>query len=52
MNNNYYNCFSIILKGECEIREENLAKHEKQMSLSLAITPRNPIIAARAVIIM
>ena len=47
--NNY---FSIIFKGECEKREENLAKHEKQMSLGLAIIPRNPIITARAVIIM
>ena len=27
--------------------EENLAKHEKQMSLSLAIMPTNPIITAR-----
>ena len=32
--------------------EENLANYEKQMSLSLAIMPRNPIITARAVIIM
>ena len=46
------NCFSIIFKGECEKLEENLAKHEKQMSLSLAIMSRNPIITARAVIIM
>ena len=35
------NCFSIILKGECEKLEENLSKHEKQMSLSLAMMPRN-----------
>ena len=27
--------------------EENLAKHEKQMSLSLPIMPRNPIITAQ-----
>ena len=46
------NCFSIIFKEECEKREENLANHEKQMSLSLAIMPRNPIITVRAVIIM
>ena len=46
------NCFSIIFKRECEKLEENLAKHEKQVSLSLAIMPRNPIITARAVIIM
>ena len=46
------NCFSIIFKGECEKREENLAKHEKQMWLSLAIVPRNPIITAREAIIM
>ena len=32
--------------------EENLAKHDKQMSLSLTIMPRNPLITARAVIIM
>ena len=44
------NCFSIIFKEECEKREETLAYHEKQMSLSLAIMPRNPIITARAVI--
>ena len=31
--------------------EENWAKHEKQMSLRLAIMPRNPIITARTVII-
>ena len=37
-------CFSIIFKGECEKLEENLAEHEKQMSLNLAIMPRNPII--------
>ena len=36
-------CFSIIFKGECEKLEENLAKREKQMSLSLAIMLRNPI---------
>ena len=41
------NCFSIIFKGEREKREENLANHEKQMSLGLAIMPRNPIITAR-----
>ena len=46
------NCFSIIFKGQCEKLEENLAKHEKQLSLSLTIMPRNPIITARAVIIM
>ena len=46
------NCFSIIFKGECEKLEEKSAKHEKQMSLSLAIVPRNPTITARAVIIM
>ena len=46
------NCFIIIFKGECEKLEENLAKHEKQRSLSSAITPRNPIITAGAVIIM
>ena len=46
------NCFSIIFKEECEKREENLANHEKQMSLSLEIMPRNPIITARAVIIV
>ena len=46
------NCFNIIFKRECEKLEENLAKDEKQMSLSLAIMPRNPIITARAVIIM
>ena len=46
------NCFSIIFKRECEKLEENLAKHEKQVSPSLAIMPRNPIIPARAVIIM
>ena len=46
------NCFSIIFKGECEKLEEKFAKHEKQMSLSLAIIPRNPIITVRAVIIM
>ena len=45
------NCSSIIFKGECEKLEESLAKHEKQMSLSLAIMSRNPIITARAVII-
>ena len=28
------NCFSIISKEECEKCEENLANHEKQMSLS------------------
>ena len=51
MNNN---CFSVIFKEECEQLEENLAKHEKQMSLtcSLAIVPRNPIITACTVIIM
>ena len=32
VNNNY--CFSIIFKGECEKREESLARHKKQMSLS------------------
>ena len=37
------NCFSIIFKGEGGKLEVNLAKHEKQMSLSLAIMPRNPI---------
>ena len=42
------NCFSIIFKGECEKPEENLAKHVKQISLSLAIMPRNPIITARS----
>ena len=31
------NCFGIIFKGESEKLEENLAKHEKQMSLSFAI---------------
>ena len=46
------NCFSIIFKGECEKLERNLAKHEKQVSLSLAIVTRNPIIIARAVIII
>ena len=46
------NCFSIIFIGECEKLEENLAKNEKQMSLSLAVMPRNPIINARAVVIM
>ena len=46
------NCFSIIFKGECQKLEENLAKHEKKMSLSLAIMTRNPIITTRAVIIM
>ena len=46
------NCFSIIFKGECEKLEENLAKHEKQMPLGLAIMSRNPIITVRAVIIM
>ena len=46
------NCFSIIFKGECEKLEENLAKHEKQMSLSLAVMTRNPIITAHAVIVM
>ena len=46
------NCFSIIFKGECEKIEVNWAKHEKQMRLSLAIMPRNPIITARVVIIM
>ena len=46
------NCFSIIFKGGCEKLEENLAKHEKQMLLSLAIMPRNPIITACAVIIV
>ena len=46
------NCFSIIFKGECEKPEENLAKHKNQMSLSLAIMPRNPIITAPAVIMM
>ena len=46
------NCFSIIFEGECEKPEENLAKHVKQMSLSVAIMPRNPIITARMVIIM
>ena len=45
------NCFSIIFKGEGENLEENLAKHENQMSLSLAITPRNPTITTRTVII-
>ena len=46
------NCCGIIFKGECEKKlEENLAKHEKQISLSLAIMPRNPIIIARMVII-
>ena len=40
------NCFTIIFKGECEKLEENLAKHKKQMWLSLAIMPRNPIITA------
>ena len=45
-------CFSIIFKGECEKREENLVKHEKQMSLSLVIMPRNPVITARTVIMM
>ena len=44
------NCFSKIFKRECEKLAENLVKHEKQMSLSLAIMPRNPIITA--VIIM
>ena len=39
------NCVSIIFKGECEYLEENLAKHDKQMSLSLVIMLRNPIIA-------
>ena len=41
------NCFSTIFKEEYEKLEENLAKHEKQMSLSLAIMPRNPIITVR-----
>ena len=41
------NCFSIIFKGKCEKLEENLAKREKQMSLSLAIIQRNPIILHR-----
>ena len=45
------NCFTIIFKVECEKFEKILAKHEKQMSLSFAIMPRNPIITARAVII-
>ena len=44
--------FSIIFKGECEKLEENFAKHEKKMLLSLAITPKNPINISRAVIIM
>ena len=35
------NFFSIIFKGECEKLDENVAKHEKQMSLSLPIMPRN-----------
>ena len=42
----------MIFKGECEKLGEKLAQHEKQMSLSLAIIPRNPVITARAVIIM
>ena len=42
------NCFSIIFKEECEKREESLAYHEKQMSLSLEIMPRNPIHNHRA----
>ena len=46
------NCFSIVFRGEYEELEENWAKHEKQMRLSWAITPRNPIITSRAVIIM
>ena len=46
------NYFSIIFRGEYEELEKNWAKHETQMRLSLAITPRNPIITARAVIIM
>ena len=46
------NRFSIIFRGEYEELEENLAKHGKQMWLSFAITPRNPIITARVVIIM
>ena len=45
------NCFSVIFKGGCEKLEENLAKHEKQMSLSIAIMSKSPIITARAVII-
>ena len=45
-------CFSIIFKGECEKLGEKLDKHEKQMSLSLAIISRNRIITARTVIIM
>ena len=32
------NCFSIIFSGEYEEREENWAKHEKQMWFSFAIT--------------
>ena len=46
------NCFSIIFKGKWEKPVENLAKHEKEMSLSLAIMSKNPIITACAVIIM
>ena len=46
------NCFSIIFIGNCEKLEENLATNEKQLSLSLAVLPRNPIITARAVIKM
>ena len=46
------NCFSIIFKRECEKLEGNLAKHEKQMSLSLAIVPRNPIITAKIILNM
>ena len=46
------NCFSIIFRGEYEDNEENCAEQEKQMWISLAITPRNSIITAREVIIM
>ena len=46
------NCFSTNFRGEYEQLEENLAKREKQMWLSLAIMPRNPSVTARAVIIM
>ena len=45
------NFFSIIFKGEYEKLEENLAKHEKEMSLSLVIMPKNLIITTHAVII-
>ena len=45
------NCFSVLFRGEYEEVKKTEQKLEKRW-LSVAITPRNPIITARAIILM